>query len=75
MTRPVAATNNAPAWVDLASADAAASREFYGRLLAGHAGRPIRNRDGPAGRQLRPPADGHLARRHGVSDEPPGRPR
>jgi predicted enzyme related to lactoylglutathione lyase len=33
MTQPIATTHNAPSWVDLASADAAASREFYGRLF------------------------------------------
>ena len=33
MPQPIATTQNAPAWVDLASADAAASREFYGSLF------------------------------------------
>lgn len=33
MAQTTADTLNAPAWVDLSSADAAASREFYGRLF------------------------------------------
>jgi predicted enzyme related to lactoylglutathione lyase len=33
MTQPNATTDSAPSWVDLSSADAAASREFYGRLF------------------------------------------
>ncbi len=33
MTDAVATTVNKPAWVDLASSDAAGSREFYGRLF------------------------------------------
>jgi uncharacterized protein len=33
MTQPITTAQNAPAWVDLASADAAASREFYGSLF------------------------------------------
>jgi predicted enzyme related to lactoylglutathione lyase len=33
MTLPTATTHNAPAWVDLASADAPASRAFYGGLF------------------------------------------
>jgi predicted enzyme related to lactoylglutathione lyase len=33
MTQPMTTTHNAPAWVDLASADAAASRDFYAALF------------------------------------------
>lgn len=33
MAETISQTVNTPAWVDLASADAAASREFYGKLL------------------------------------------